>query len=192
MKNKQLVFGLILGILLVGVLGTFWWNRPVHAKKTSSVRIAIVDGARIKNESKAFLKVMDLEKQTLEALNKQIREKYQVLQAKLKKSKNPNIPAKERAKYKKQFDEEFAIWEPKMQKEKAAWRRRQVVLTDRFNEAVIQVTRELAKKHNVDLLLNATVLLGVDIMTVFYVSPKIDLTNEAIALLDQQIDEITK
>ncbi|MDR0633233.1 MAG: OmpH family outer membrane protein [Holosporales bacterium] len=151
------------------------------------LKLAIVDGSRIKKESQAFLKVLDLEKKAFEDVNEKIRAEYKNLQDILKQSKDLKNSAKARLEYKKQFDQEFAILEPQVQIEKEQLRKRDIVLKQRLNDAVLKVTKDLAKKYKLDIILNANVF---ETMTVFFSSPRIDLTNEAIALLDKKIKDI--
>jgi Skp family chaperone for outer membrane proteins len=132
---------------------------------------------------------MELEKKAFEDVNEKIKAEYTQLQNILKQSKDVKKSAKERLEYKKQFDKEFAILEPQVQKEKELLRNRDAILKQRLNEAVIKVTKELAKKYRLDIILNANVF---ETMTVFYSSPRIDLTDEAIALLDKKVDGIIK
>ncbi|MDR0625577.1 MAG: OmpH family outer membrane protein [Holosporales bacterium] len=150
-------------------------------------KIAIVDGTRIQKESKTFLTIVELEKRLLDEANADLSEKYKKLHALFKDSKNPNHSAQERQNYKKQFNSEFAILEPQIQKKKEEKKRQIAVITARINEEVTAVTHALAKKYKLDLILNTHVF---DKITVFYASPTIDLTNEAIQALDKKMPEL--
>jgi Skp family chaperone for outer membrane proteins len=159
------------------------------AQRELPFRIAIVDGTRITNESKVFLRITELEKQSFDEINEEFAEKYKHLQQLLKKSRNPDNSAQARQNYKKQFDNEFAILDPQVQKKKDERKRQVTTVINRLNEAVAAVTNVLAQKYKLDLILNTHVF---DKMTVFYASPSIDLTSEAIVLLDKQIHELTE
>jgi Skp family chaperone for outer membrane proteins len=130
-----------------------------------------------------------MEKQAFEKVNADIKSQYQKLQDISKKSKDPKIPPKTRQEYKKQFEREFSILEPQVQKKREQLRIKDALLKRRVHEAVLKAADDLAKKYKLDVLLNANVF---DALTVFYASKKIDLTDEAIALLDKHIDEIIK
>ncbi|MDR3285520.1 MAG: OmpH family outer membrane protein [Holosporales bacterium] len=163
--------------------------KDIFFQKEIPLKLAIVDGTRIKKESKVFLKINELEKQAFEKTNNEIREKYKILQNLLKSSKNPKNSAKVRQKFKKQFEAEFAVLEPQIQKKKEEFREKDAILKEYVHEAIFKITGELAKKYKLDVILNADIY---EKKAVFYASSKIDLTDEVIAKFDEQLENVVE
>ena len=186
-KKNQISFLAIGLIIFFGLIFLFLKSNSSSSSKIPSIKLAIVDGARIKNESKAFQKVVELERSGFDKINSEVKEKYKYLQNLLKKSKDIKNSSDQRLKYKKQFDHEFSILEPKIQKRKDEIRKRDAIWKQRLNEAVLKITNNLAKKYKLNVILNANVF---DTMTVFYASKDIDITNEVIELIDDDLKDI--
>ena len=186
-KKNQISFLAIVVIIFFGLIFLLLKSNSSSSSKIPSIKLAIVDGARIKSESKAFQKVVELERIGFDKINSEVKEKYKYLQNLLKKSKDIKNSSEQRLKYKKQFDHEFSILEPKIQKRKDEIRKRDAIWKQRLNDTVLKITNNLAKKYNLNVILNANVF---DTMTVFYASENIDITNEVIELIDDDLKDI--
>lgn len=178
------------GGILIGLIGFYVLFGKHHLFSYHSItplKIAIVDGARIKKESKPFLYVVETERNKLEEIYNQMRTRYESIRKLLELSKSSKIPMKDRAKYKAQFEAEAAKLEQEVQAKKDNLRQKFAILTKTLEDSVIQTTSDLAKKYNLSIIFNTNVF---DTITIFYATPNIDLTDEAIKLLNQRLKNI--
>lgn len=186
---KYLKYYLLAGsiLCLVGFYLLLGNHHLFPYKTVNPLKIAIVDGARIKKESKPFLYVVETEKNKLEEIYNQMRARYEGIRKLLELSKNSRIPIKDRAKYKTQFEAEAEKLEKEVQEKKDKLRQKFSVLTKTLEDSVIQVTSDLAKKYHLYIIFNTNVF---DTITIFYATPDIDLTDEAIKLLNKRLKNI--
>lgn len=179
-----IVLALSVGIgLYVGGLGLFSERFSRH-KPVRELKIAIVDGARIKQECEPFLRVAEAEKRELDKIYQAMQGKHKEVRRLLTLSKDSKVPIKKRAEYKKQSEAIALQYENEVQKRKDFLRVQFTYLNRTLENAVLQTTSELAKKYKLYIIFNTNVF---DTMTIFYAAPEIDLTNEAIRVINQRM-----
>lgn len=178
----------MIGSLLILSLGLYFYFHYYSLQNIPPIKIAIVDGTRLKKEAQPFLDVMAIVKEETEEINHEINKKRGSLKKISKLSKDPKIHVKRRAEYRKQFEHEFALIELDVQKKKDVLRRQILLLEKTVSDVVMDVIQGLAKKYHLNLILNTKVM---DIMTVFYASHTIDLTDEVIKLLNKKLKNIS-
>jgi Skp family chaperone for outer membrane proteins len=158
-----------------------------------SLKIAVVDGVRLKTEAQPFLNVVSIVKEKTELLEKELSRQHEERSKLFKQTelllKDKTISAEKRIALRKQLDQKTAEMETEFRIQKDAFRQKCALLEQLLNNSVFEVINDIAKKYKLTLVLNTKI---VDIMTVFYTDPSIDLTEEVISALNKKLKDIDK
>ncbi|MDR0631076.1 MAG: OmpH family outer membrane protein [Holosporales bacterium] len=173
------VVGLVPGLLI----------RPRFANVTAipSLKVAVVNGARLKQDAEPFLFAQKDAERIEQEIGAWLDKKRENLQRLAQLVSNNAIPPKKRAEYKSQYEQEYANIDAELRTQKEALQRKIYKLNVILNEAVMEVTQQLAKKYGLNMVLNTQV--G-EIMTVYCADKSADLTDEAIDWLNKKLRNI--
>jgi Skp family chaperone for outer membrane proteins len=177
----------ILFVLMTLLSGALYFGRWMPPAGTT--KIAVVNSARIKNESEPFV----FAKKDAERFGQEIgdwldkrKEKLQTLATLVKDN---TISTKKRAIYKSQYEQEYSKIGEELRSRKEMLQKRFDKLSTMLTETVMEVTRQLASKHGLSMVLNTQV--G-ETMTVYCASKSVDLTDEAIDMLNKKLRNISE
>lgn len=155
---------------------------------TGTLKIAVVDGDRLKKESNAFRAVHDI----LIAEQTKAREEILPIESKLlKEQEEIRLESKKNPENAKKKNEAFAArvseLEQKMQKKKALLEKQSDFLSETIQEMVFSIINEISAKQNISIVLNKTVD---EKRSVFFVEKRMDITDDVIAELDSNLQRI--
>ncbi|MDR2464298.1 MAG: OmpH family outer membrane protein [Holosporales bacterium] len=179
-----------LGVLVLLLL--IWsWRKTQLTTERPLLKIAVVDGVRLKTEAQPFLDVVTIvraETEQLEnELNKQREQRNELWEKTERSLKDKKVSEDIRLVLRKQLDQKTIEMDADFRARKDAFRKKCASLEQLLNESVFEVINELAKKYKLTLILNTKI---VDMMTVFYAAPSIDLTDEVISSLNKKLKNI--
>lgn len=184
--RAHVLWGALLGLATLGG-GSVYLFHKAHAKVRTvpPVRVGVVDGARLK-EAEPYQAITRFLEEGLAVLNDSFKQKRQELEDLEKKKRDPKIPAKKRAEYRKQFEEKLNQFDTEGRARRDQLRMQIDHLRTTVEETHMEIIRELSKKYHLNLILNTnTYLLGY--VMVFHADETLDLTDEVIALLNKKL-----
>ncbi|MDR1908047.1 MAG: OmpH family outer membrane protein [Holosporales bacterium] len=186
---KQISIILLCG---AGGVGAFFLGRVYYPKDVLALpKIAVVDGLRLKNEATPFAEVVRIIQRDTEQIEKNMDTKFAKKREELKKTtkllSDKTIPPKKRAEYKAQYEQESAKIKEELQKQTDVLRNKVKMLEQMLNDAMVEITKDLAKKYNLNIVLNTSVA---NIMTVYYADKSLDLTDEAVDMLNKRLQKL--
>ena len=186
MTQKNLIIS-VACILCVGLLGfTLGVNRFLIPSGT--LKIAVVDGDRLKKESKPFKAVRDI---LIAEQSKAHEEIIPIETMLLKEQENIKSVAKKNGekakKLKAEFDIRVAELEQKMQKKRAVLDKQANHLSTMIEESVFAIINQIAKEQNISVIFNSTID---EKRSIFFVEQRLDLTDAVINALNKQLNNI--
>lgn len=171
---------------LVGVgFWSFWQQSP---SSVPSTRIAIVDGQRLRQELRLHPDILakyNAEGRNLADYVSKSRENLRKLTAQVR---DPKLTRTKRAALKKQLQLETDREAKEVQKRQIEFRRKEELISEFTNETVFSVTGHIAKKHNINLILNSRANPTKPIM---YAASQLDLTDEVIQEVNRRLAQIS-
>lgn len=186
MTQKNLIIAALCAVC-IGLLG---FNLGVNGFliPTGTLKIAVVDGDRLKKESKAFHAVHEM----LVAEQNKAREEILPIESKLlKEQEEIRLESKKNPENAKKRNEAFAArvteLEHKMQKKKALLEKQSDFLSETIQEMVFSIINEISAEQNISIVLNKTVD---EKRSIFFVEKRMDLTDKVIAELDRNLKRI--
>lgn len=186
-RNPYLLTTVITAIAAFVLLWVLSAPKLFVNKDVRASRIAIVDGSRIKTESKPFRYLAQCEKDELDNIYNLMQGRHKKVRELLAKSKDLKVPLKERVASKKESERLALVYENEVQRRKEFLRTQFAALSRTLEDTVIAATRDLARKYGLYVIFNTNVC---DTLTVFYAKPNIDLTEEVIRMVDKRLAHI--
>lgn len=186
----RVLWGGVFTLSVLGGMGAYVYNK-IHAptRVVPPVRVGVVDGARLR-EAEPYLALTQFYEESLVELRRRFTQKRQELENLERKKRDPKIPTKKRAEYRKEFESELSQFDSEVRKEQDHLRGRVDGLRATIEEAHMGVIRELAKRYHLNLILNTnTYLLGY--VMVFHADETLDLTDEVIQLLNKKLKNMS-
>jgi Skp family chaperone for outer membrane proteins len=189
MKMRREIVLVVLSIgcfcgITAGITLFYWKTEKKEKNLAKEFSIAIVDGDRLKKEALLCLKIEEIIQTETDRLQAYIQKEREELKNLSDKKKDTQIPLSKRAEYRRQYDGKLSKIVVEVNQKRQNLKQLTTQLQELANTTVTEVAQKLAKKYHLRILLNATV---VETMAVLYASPAIDLTNEAIQMIDEQI-----
>ncbi len=186
MTQKNLIIAALCAIC-VGLLGfSLGVNRFLIPSGT--LKIAVVDGDRLKKESKSFRAVHDI---LIAEQSKAHEEILPIESMLLKEQEEIRLESKKNPEKAKKRNEAFAIrvteLEQKMQKKRSLLEKQRDFLSETIQELVFSIISEISAKENISVVLNKTID---EKRSVFFVEKRMDLTDDVIAKLDSHLKNI--
>lgn len=186
MTQKNLIIAALCAIC-VGLLGfSLGVNRFLIPSGT--LKIAVVDGDRLKKESQSFRAVHDI------LIAEQSRAHEEILPIEsllLKEQEEIRLEAKKNPENAKKRNDAFELrvaeLEQKMQKKRALLEKQRDFLYETIQEMVFSIIKEISAKKNISIVLNKTID---EKRSVFFVEKRLDLTDEVIAEVDSHLKNI--
>ncbi|GHS92679.1 hypothetical protein AGMMS49949_05100 [Alphaproteobacteria bacterium] len=186
-EKKDLFFVFFLSIFFSTSFSLILSHQAKGKKDFQKLGIAIVDGARLKTETLPCIRFQEIFQKESKALNANIQKAKESLEKLSELAKDPKLSQAKRAEYRKKFHQEFARIGPQIQKSKDELKQKMIDFQEKINLAVVDVTQSLSGKYQLRLILNAKVM---DKMSVFYASPTLDITDEAIEMVNKEFEKI--
>ncbi|MDR1208544.1 MAG: OmpH family outer membrane protein [Holosporales bacterium] len=152
-----------------------------------SLRVAVVNGARIKQESEPFLFARKDAARVEQEIGEWLDKRKENLQRLAQLVNDNTISPKKRAEYKSQYEQEYSSIGADLSARKEKLQQKFDKLNVILTEAVMEVTQQLAKKYGLNMVLNTQV--G-ETMTVYCADESIDLTDEAIDWLNKKLHNV--
>ncbi len=186
MTQKNLVI-VALCVICVGLLGfSLGVNRFLIPSGT--LKIAVVDGDRLKKESKSFRAVNDI---LIAEQSKAHAEILPIESMLLKEQEEIRLESKKNPEKAKKRNEAFGArvteLEQKMQKKRSLLEKQRDFLSDTIQDLVFSIITDISSKKNISIVLNKTID---EKRSVFFVEKRMDLTDEVIAELDRNLKNI--
>ncbi|MES2607858.1 MAG: OmpH family outer membrane protein [Pseudomonadota bacterium] len=186
MTQKNLIIAATC-VICVGLLGfSLGVNRFLIPSGT--LTIAVVDGDRLKKESKSFQAVHDI---LIAEQSKAHEEILPIETTLLKEQEEIRLEAKKNPENAKKRNDAFEVrvaeLEQKMQKKRSLLEKQRDSLSEIIQEMVFSIINEISAKKNISIVLNKTID---DKRSVFFVEKRMDLTDEVIAKLDSHLKNI--
>jgi Skp family chaperone for outer membrane proteins len=154
-------------------------------------KMAVIDGVVLKREGKPFQDVENIIQRETESIEKNLSQKFAKKKEHLKQTmkllNDKTLPAQKRAEYKASYKQEAANVERELQQQTDELRRRIDVIEQTINDTMFDISKQLAKKYKLSVILNTSVA---NIATVFYADRSLDLTKEAVEMLNQQLKNL--
>lgn len=188
LKNKILqTIVIILGVLsVVGALVYVWTHRPVPIQ-AQAVKIAVVDGLKIKTTSKPFMKVRELLENQHAQVHKEILAQENAIRQEYDSLKTSLSSIEDKKKQKQELDKKVAELEKNVQKKKDVLTKQFSILVENVETAMNDVIAGLVKEHGFNLVLNKSIQ---DTRVILYHEPSLDITDEVIRRLDEKIKTV--
>lgn len=166
--------------IIITLLFAFFFSKSPRNSDSYSVKIGVIDGYRIQNESEVFSLAHNFAEKQQEGLNDELKDNRVRIKKLYEKVKDESIPLKERSKLKKQAEKELIeLLEIDAEKQKISsefCRENEQFLS----KTIVDVSNELAQKYNLSLVFNS----NDEMINIFYFNSSIDLTDEAIKMID--------
>lgn len=185
---------IIAGLAIFAVSGYYAWqisqdNRPL--KPIPNAQIAFVNLSRVHNEAMAFIKFKELIelqykgfKNEIHDQEKEILDEYALLeQQKSTKSKEKGSLQKRREELDKKMKEMSSV----IHERKTALHQNFSKITENIEATIRRIVESSAKKHQLNLVFNATVM---DASVVLYGGEELDITDEVLAQLNYEIPTV--
>ncbi len=186
MTQKNLVIAALCAIC-VGLLG-FSLGVNGFLLPSGTLRIAVVDGDRLKKESKSFRAVHDI---LITQQSKAHEEILPIESMLLKEQEEIRLEAKKNPESAKKRNDAFemrvAELEQKMQKKRALLEKQRDFLSETIQGMVFSIINKISAKKNISIVINKTID---EKRSVFFVEERMDLTNEVIDELDSHLKNI--
>ncbi len=188
MKNKiiQIAFIAFAFFSLVGALGYVWVTRPITVQ-AQCVKIAVVDGLKIKSTSKPFVRVRELLEEQHADAHKEILTQENAIRKEYENLKSGVGSLEERKKRKQEVDKKIAELEKNVQKKKDILTKQFSVLMENVEMEMNHVISTLVKEHGFNLVLNKSIQ---ETRAILFYEPSLDITDEVIRRLDNKIKTI--
>ncbi len=188
LKNKILqTIVIILGALsVVGALVYVWTHRPVPIQ-AQAVKIAVVDGLKIKTTSKPFMKVRELLENQHAQVHKEILAQENAIRQEYDSLKTSLSSIEDKKKQKQELDKKVAELEKNVQKKKDVLTKQFSILVENIETAMNDVIAGLVKEHGFNLVLNKSIQ---ETRVILYHEPSLDITDEVIRRLDEKIKTV--
>ncbi|MES2253116.1 MAG: OmpH family outer membrane protein [Pseudomonadota bacterium] len=187
MTQKNIIITVIACIVCVGLLGfSLGVNRFLIP--SANLKVAVVDGDRLKKEAKAFHTANDILVAEQSKAHAEILPIESALSKEQDEIKREAKTDPENAKKRRiAFEERVAEVDKKVQKKRDVIYKQFTYLTETIQEMVFAIINEIAREQNISLVLNKTVD---EKLAVFFVEKRMDLTGEVIAELDKRLKNI--
>lgn len=188
LKNKILqTIVIILGVLsVVGALVYVWTHRPVPIQ-AQAVKIAVVDGLKIKTTSKPFMKVRELLENQHAQVHKEILAQENAIRQEYDSLKTSLSSIEDKKKQKQELDKKVAELEKNVQKKKDVLTKQFSILVENVETTMNDVITGLVKEHGFNLVLNKSIQ---ETRVILYHEPSLDITDEVIRRLDEKIKTV--
>jgi len=174
---------IVCGLLLGFSLGVNRFLIP-----SANLKVAVVDGDRLKQEARAFHAANDI----LVAAQSKAHAEILPIETELSKEqeaiKREAKTNPENAKKRKiAFEERVAEVDKKVQKKRDIIDKQVRYVTETIEGMVFSIINEMSREQNISLVLNKTVD---EKIAVFFVEKRMDLTDDVIAELDKRLENI--
>jgi Skp family chaperone for outer membrane proteins len=187
-KNKVFqIVSIFLGFLfLVLALAYVWVKRPV-AVQAQCVKIAVVDGLKIKNLSKPFVRVRELLEEQHAKAHKEILAQENAIRKEHEDLKSGLASVEEKKKRKNDVDKKIAELEKNVQKKKDTLTKQFSILMDMVESEMNGAIAHIVKKHGFNLVLNKSIQ---ETRVILFHEPALDITDQVINRLDETIKTV--
>lgn len=189
MTNKSIaaIFALIVTVAATAI-AVFWIKNTggfVDGKHTTNV--AVIDGEKLKATAKCFAAHEKIANKFSSVIAR-IRDAENVMKKEYEAVKNNGtLSQKQRAKEISKMESKWASESTKYNAEIQTIRNIDTKLTERIQQIVIETVRSIARSANIDIVVNKW---SRDMMSVFYNSSKVDITDLVIKKIDEILPEI--
>jgi Skp family chaperone for outer membrane proteins len=186
MTQKNLIIAALCAIC-VGLLGfSLGVNRFLIP--SGALKVAVVDGDRLKNEARAFRVAHDIliveqskAHEEMMPIEKELLKEQEAIR--LEAKKNPES-AKKR---KEAFDIRLAEVNKKVQKKSDLLYKQRDYLSETIQEMVFSIINEIAKKQNISIVFNTTID---EKRSVFFAEKRMDLTDAVVSALNERLKNL--
>lgn len=193
-KYIVLVFALLAVLAAVGVSSHYAWRsyqKTLRLKPIPNAQIAFVNLTRVHNEATAFVKLRELiERQYKDFKNEISTQGKEILDQHAILEQQKNIKAKEKEdlqRRKEELDKKMREMSSVIHEHKTALHQNFAKITDNIEAKIREIVNTLAKKHQLNLIFNATVM---DASVVLYGGDELDITDEVLAQLNREIPTV--
>jgi Skp family chaperone for outer membrane proteins len=159
----------------------------VKSSVVPSLKVAVVNGARIKRESDPFLFARKDAERVEQEIGAWLDKRKENLQRLAQLVNDNAISPKKRAEYKSQYEKEYSSIGDELTTRKEKLQKKFDKLNVILTEAVMEGTQQLAQKYGLNMVLNTQV--G-ETMTVYCADKSVDLTDEAIDWLNKKLHNV--
>jgi outer membrane protein len=181
-------------VVMTAFGGHYIWRthqKNLRIKPIPNAQIAFVNLTRLRNEAQAFIKFRELIerqykifKDDIHTQEKNILDEYTALEQKrLSKMKGKADLQKD----KEALDQKMKEMSTIIHEKKTALHQNFSKITEKIEAAIREIVANLAQKHRLNLIFNATVM---DASVVLYGGPELDVTDEVLSLLNREIPTV--
>ncbi len=193
-KYILLIFALLSVAAAIGASSHYAWRnyqKSLRLKTIPNAQIAFVNLTRIHNEATAFVRLRELiERQYKDFKNEITSQEKEILDqhAILEQQKNQKAKEKEDLqKRKEELDKKMREMSSVIHERKTALHQNFAKITDNIETTIREIVNSLAKKHQLNLIFNATVM---DASVVLYGGDELDITDEVLTQLNKAIPTV--
>lgn len=181
--------GIAVGVFLciVSVVGVGYLVRSAFSSRLPVTKIAIVDGIKLRKNVSLHPQIERVLSETWDNLNKTSQEMKGRLTHLSQLSKDTKLPLKKRAEYKNKFLQEHEHVEDEIQQLRTRYWEKLRLATELINSVVFSVIKDIAKKYQINVILNASGLQQI----VMYSEEKLDITDETIQEVQKRLAKIS-
>jgi Skp family chaperone for outer membrane proteins len=187
-QQKLATFGIIFIAALV-LLGLFLYkNYPQNISSgEATVKIAIIDSARIKNKSKPFLKVRELLESEHTKAHDEIAKQEQELRKEFEDLKRTKAEAAKMKELKEEFDKKLGALEQTVLQKREKLTKEFAKITSDLENQLKKIIQDIAQKQSIHIVLNKYIQ---ETQAILYSSSALDITEEVIERLDKEVPPI--
>lgn len=178
--KKPFLFFIFLGILSVG--GYFFFHTYAPRPSAHVLRLAVVDSLRIKKDALPFKQLSSLQKEQYRLAEKEVLKQESALRLEYQElQKNPHSYNKEA------FNQKIADLQKKVYLKQEKFNQKFNTLAEQLEKKLFSVIQQVAKQHNLEMVLNSHVL---EKRVVLHVVPALDVTDDVIKALNKELPKI--
>ncbi len=184
--TRILIFSI--GIAVLAVWGGFYLSKSYYPIEAKSVRIAVIDSTRIKNQSIPFLRVRQLLEEQHAAAHKEILDQETQIRQQYENFKKSKDSPEEKQKKKLELDKKGSELGQTVHKKQEELTKQFSLLAEKLEAELHHVIQEIVKEYGFNLVLNTTIQ---ETQAILYTDPAFDITNEVIKRLDMKLPNVT-
>jgi Skp family chaperone for outer membrane proteins len=183
--SKVLIFSIV--IAFAAVCGTFYFFKGQHSVEAKSVRIAVIDSTRIKNQSIPFVRMRQLLEEQHAAAHKEILDQETQIRQQYESFKKSKDSLAEKQKEKLELDKKGSELGQIVHKKQEELTKQFSLLTEKLEAEFYRVIQEIVKEYGFNLVLNSTIQ---ETQAILYADAAFDITDEVIKRLDKKLPNI--
>lgn len=185
-RSSYLLLLILMGAALVG--GYMSYQRVLSQDRQNNVKIGVVDSARIKSDSKPFIRVKEMLDEQHKKAHQEILEMQTQLRREFDELRASKLTAPQMQEKRQDFDKKVAALEQLVHHKKEKIRTQFAELYEKLEHAVKFHIEKISNKYGFTLVLNKYIQ---ETLCVLYSELSYDITKEVIENIERELKDVT-